>query len=174
VLGGGMTAVDAAVQAKKLGAEQVCIAYRRGPQQLSASTDEQRWAQVNGVNIRCWSAAKEILWHNGQVCGVRFVRTELHNGSLVETSESFVLGADMVLKAIGQSMVPEPLQQKIRLCNGRIEVDEMQRTSLPGVWAGGDCCAAGQDLTVQAVEHGKRAAASIHQALKQAIHQATN
>ena len=65
VIGGGMTAVDAAVQSKLLGAEDVHMVYRRGPESLSASTAEQEWAQTNGVTIHHWLAPVEMLGRDG-------------------------------------------------------------------------------------------------------------
>ncbi|MBB6561037.1 glutamate synthase (NADPH/NADH) small chain [Acidovorax soli] len=166
VIGGGMTAVDAAVQSRKLGAEEVTIAYRRGAESMSASHVEQEWAQTNGVTIRHFAAPKEVLSADGAVTGVRFAATAMEGGRLVETGESFVIAADMVLKAIGQTYVPEPVGQSIALTGGRIATDEEGRTSLARVWAGGDCRAGGRDLTVEAVEHGKVAAISIHATLQ--------
>ncbi|MDA8445569.1 NAD(P)-dependent oxidoreductase [Paracidovorax valerianellae] len=165
VIGGGMTAVDAAVQARKLGAEEVTIVYRRGADGMSASTVEQQWAQTNGVAIRHWAAPKELLSDSGAVSGMRFAATAQQDGRLVETGETFVLDADMVLKAIGQSYLPEHAGPAIALQSGRIATDDVGRTSVPRVWAGGDCRAGGRDLTVEAVEHGKVAAISISEAL---------
>ena len=165
VIGGGMTAVDAAVQSRKLGAEEVTIVYRRGAEAMSASAVEQQWAQTNGVTIRHWAAPKEVLSENGAVKGVRFAATALSGGKLVETGETFTLDADMVLKAIGQTFVAEPVGSRIALEGGRIVTDAEGCTSLPRVWAGGDCRVGGRDLTVEAVEHGKVAAVSIHAAL---------
>lgn len=165
VIGGGMTAVDAAVQARKLGAQEVSIVYRRGADAMSASAVEQAWAQTNGVTIRHWAAPKEVLCEGGAVKGVRFAATALLGGKLAETGETFTLEADMVLKAIGQTYVPEPAGSAIELKGGRILTDAEGRTSLARVWAGGDCRAGGRDLTVEAVEHGKVAARSIHAAL---------
>ncbi|WP_343590452.1 NAD(P)-dependent oxidoreductase [Paracidovorax wautersii] len=165
VIGGGMTAVDAAVQARKLGAEEVTIVYRRGAGSMSASQVEQRWAQTHGVTLRHWAAPQELLCEAGAVRGMRFAATALEGGRLVETGETFTLAADMVLKAIGQSYRPEYAGPAIALQAGRIATDAQGRTSAPGVWAGGDCRAGGRDLTVEAVEHGKVAAASIHEAL---------
>ncbi len=165
VIGGGMTAVDAAVQARKLGAEEVTIVYRRGGESMSASQVEQRWAQINGVTLRHWAAPQELLCEAGAVRGMRFAATALDGGRLVETGEVFTLEADMVLKAIGQSYRPEHAGPAIALQAGRIATDAQGRTSAPRVWAGGDCRAGGRDLTVEAVEHGKVAAASIHEAL---------
>lgn len=170
VIGGGMTAVDAAVQARKLGAREVTIVYRRGADAMSASTYEQEWAQKNGVTIRHWAAPKEVLGADGAVSGVRFATTKSEGGRLVETGETFTLAADMVLKAIGQTFVAEavaePVGKAIELERGRIRADEDGRTSHAKIWAGGDCRFGGLDLTVDAVEQGKRAALSIDAALR--------
>lgn len=165
VIGGGMTAVDAAVQSRKLGAEAVTIVYRRGAEAMLASAVEQQWAQTNGVTIRHWAAPKEVLSEGGAVKGMRFAATALSGGKLVETGETFTLDADMVLKAIGQTFVAEPVGKGIALEGGRIVTDAEGQTSLARVWAGGDCRVGGRDLTVEAVEHGKVAAVSIHAAL---------
>ncbi len=165
VIGGGMTAVDAAVQSRKLGAEEVTMVYRRGPDGMSASSYEVDWAQKNGVTVRHWAAPKEVLIHDGQVHGLRLAMTELENGKLIETGESFTLAADHVFKAIGQTFGAQPLGAMVELQGGRILADAQRRTSHPKVWAGGDCCIGGRDLTVEAVEHGKVAALSIHAAL---------
>ena len=165
VIGGGMTAVDAAVQSRKLGAEDVTIVYRRGASAMSASQVEQEWAQTNGVKIRHWAAPKEVLSEEGAVRGVRFAITALDGHQLVETRETFTLEADMVLRAIGQTFKAEPAGNAIALQGGRIATDDAGRTSLARVWAGGDCRVGGRDLTVEAVEHGKVAAVSIHEAL---------
>ncbi|WP_075217505.1 NAD(P)-dependent oxidoreductase [Mongoliimonas terrestris] len=170
VIGGGMTAVDAAVQAKKLGAEDVTMVYRRGQAQMNASAYEQEVAQVNGVKIVTFAAPAALHGANGVVTGVEFERTrDGLSGRLEGTGERFVLAADQVMKAIGQVFVPGPVAgetaEAVALEKGRIVVDAEGRTSLPKVWAGGDCVLGGEDLTVQAVEHGKIAARSIHAAL---------
>ena len=159
VIGGGMTAVDASVQSKKLGAREVTMVYRRGVEGLSASGHEQEWAQKNGVTLRCWAAPKQVLSEGGQVTGVVFAVTALAGGKLVETGEQFTVEADLVLKAIGQTFVADV--PSIELQGGRIATDDAGRTSHPKVWAGGDCRYGGRDLTVEAVEHGKVAAIAI-------------
>ena len=164
VIGGGMTAVDAAVQSRLLGAEQVTIVYRRGAEAMPASAYERNWAQTNGVTIREWAAPKEVLMDkDGGLNGMRFAETKLSDGKLVETGESFNLEADMVLRAIGQTFVAGPA---VELRNGRIATDEAGRTSHAKVWAGGDCRYGGRDLTVEAVEHGKQSAISIDAVLR--------
>ena len=162
VIGGGNTAIDAATQSRRLGAEIVTIVYRRGPEHMSATHHEQEWAQTNGVAIRHWAAPRRLLGEAGRVAGVEFVRTDAasHGGT-------FVIEADMVLKAVGQMFLPGSLDLAIE--NGRIAVDAERRTTLPGVWAGGDCIA-GADLTVAAVQDGKVAAESMHRALMGAAH----
>lgn len=160
VIGGGMTAVDAAVQSKKLGAREVTMVYRRGLEAMSASPHEQEWAQKNGVSLRTWAAPKQILAEGGRVTGVEFAVTREQGGQLVETGERFAIEADLVLKAIGQSFVAAPVPE-IELKQGRIATDAAGRSSHPKVWAGGDCRFGGRDLTVEAVEHGKQAALSI-------------
>ncbi len=162
VIGGGMTAVDAAVQSKKLGAEDVTIVYRRGQDGMSASGYEQDWAQKNGVKLKHWAAPRAIVENGQKVSGVEFAYTRLEGGKLVETGETFTLEADVVLKAIGQTFVVDDIGSTIKLTHGRIATDAHGRTSNPKVWAGGDCRYGGRDLTVEAVEHGKQAALSIH------------
>lgn len=163
VIGGGMTAVDAATQAKLLGAQDVHIVYRRGPENMSASIAEQAWAQTNGVTIHHWLTPVAIEGIDGHVNAVRFARQAQRNGQLAPTGEIEILQADMVLKAIGQRLGNQVLAQVgLTLEGGRIATDAAGQTSLPGVWAGGDCRAGGLDLTVEAVEHGKLSAQAIH------------
>jgi glutamate synthase (NADPH/NADH) small chain len=162
VIGGGMTAIDAGVQSKLLGAERVDIVYRRGREHMSASREEQELALTRGVTIQHWLAPVEVLGEGGSVRAVRFARQRLVAGRLAPTGEECLLEADMVLKAIGQRLGNPVLPQcGLTLRDGRIAVDVSGRTSLSGVWAGGDCIAEGQDLTVDAVAHGLRAARDI-------------
>ncbi len=171
VIGGGNTAIDIAVQTKRLGAEDVTIVYRRGPAQMSATAHEQDFAQTNGVRIKHWAKPARVLGEGGRVRAAEFEYTEIgEQNKLVGTGERFQLAADQLFKAIGQTFVPDPLQdgaqQVLDLRGGRIAVDAERRTSLPGVYAGGDCVAGGQDLTVQAVEDGKVAAHAIDRYLR--------
>jgi dihydropyrimidine dehydrogenase (NAD+) subunit PreT len=166
VIGGGNTAIDAATQARRLGAEDVTIVYRRGPEQMTATGEEQVWAQTNNVRIRHWAAPTRLVSAPSQtVTGVEFARTTIDAAGWVTlTNETFVLAADMVLKAIGQSFVADPVDGGPAVRDGRIVVDADRRTSLDGVYAGGDCVP-GADLTVAAVQDGKLAAAAIHRQL---------
>jgi dihydropyrimidine dehydrogenase (NAD+) subunit PreT len=166
VVGGGMTAVDAAVQSKRLGAENVTIVYRRGADKMKASLFERELAQTSGVVIRNWARPAALEGHAGVFSGAVFEDTHEHEGVLASPGSVFRVEADMLFTAIGQRGAPEALDgAPIELEHGRIVVDGERRTSLEGVWAGGDCVLGGEDLTVQAVEDGKQAARSIIAAL---------
>jgi glutamate synthase (NADPH/NADH) small chain len=164
VIGGGMTAIDVAVQSKLLGAEDVTILYRRGAEQMKASTYEQHLAQTKGVKIKHWVMPREVLAQDGKAVGLRCEYTREAGGKLSGTGETFDIPADMIFKAIGQSYV-DVLGGRLELEGGRIKVDSLKRTSVAGIWAGGDCVAGGKDLTVASVDDGRRAAESIHQFL---------
>jgi glutamate synthase (NADPH/NADH) small chain len=169
VIGGGMTAIDIASQTKRLGAETVTIAYRRGPEQMNASDYEQEVAQTDGVLIRHWLRPKSLVGSGGRVVGIELEYTREENGRLVGTGETLTLECDQVFTAIGQGFLPADVDGiPLTLEKGRIKVDAEWRTSVPGIWAGGDCVVGGQDLTVAAVEDGKQAALSIDRALRSA------
>lgn len=169
VIGGGMTAIDIAVQIKKLGAENVTIAYRRGQESMNASKYEQDLAQVNGVTIKHWLQPKALKRNaDGTVNAIELEYTSMQEGRLNGTGETITIQADQIFKAIGQVFDPEPLKDSgIGLSKGRISANDQRRTSVAGIWAGGDCIAGGDDLTVSAVEDGKIAAESIHKTLMQ-------
>jgi dihydropyrimidine dehydrogenase (NAD+) subunit PreT len=169
VIGGGNTAIDAATQARLLGADDVTIVYRRGPEHMTATDKEQAWAQTHDVRIRHWAAPVRLISGTGArgdcVAGVEFTRTMLDAaGRLVPTQHRFVLPADLVLKAIGQRFAVDASEEMPVIRDGRIVVDADRHTSLSNVYAGGDCIA-GADLTVVAVQDGKLAAAAIHRQL---------
>ena len=167
VIGGGNTAIDIAVQIKKLGAESVTMVYRRGFDEMGATEFEQQVAQTNGVLIRTQAQPHRILIEDDQLAAVEFEYTKKDaNGQLTGTGETFVLPADQLFKAIGQVLDASPLEadEKPELTGDRIKVDKFQHTSLPDVWAGGDCTP-GKDLTVTAVQDGKIAALSINEYL---------
>ena len=173
VIGGGMTAIDIASQTRRLGAEDVTIVYRRGQEQMSASLKEQDWAQTNGIRIKHWSRPSRLVTEKSAVTAVEFEYTKLDaGGKLTGTGERYTLAADMVFKAIGQTLVADPFvegnKQVLEMQDGRIKVDGERHSSLAGVWAGGDCVAGGEDLTVAAVEDGKQAALNIDAWLKRA------
>jgi dihydropyrimidine dehydrogenase (NAD+) subunit PreT len=167
VIGAGNTAIDMAVQIKRLGAQDVTLVYRRGYDAMSATGHEQEIAKQNHVRMRTWAAPLDVLLDEaGRVRGMRFEETRLDNGKLVGTGSFIEIAADAVFKAIGQSMDPagisDDMARQLERAGDKIKVDAFFRTVLPGIYAGGDCVAPGQDLTVQAVQHGKLAALAIH------------
>ncbi len=163
VIGGGNTAIDAAIQSRRLGAEEVTLVYRRGPETMGATVVEQAFARDEGVRIVHWARPVEVHGIDGAVSAIEFAYTaRATDGRPQDTGERLTLAADSVLKAIGQVMdAPGGLDLKA----GRIRVDAEFRTTAAKVWAGGDCVGGKVDLTVQSVEDGKRAAASIHGSL---------
>src|SRR5262249_20151258 len=143
--------------ARRLGAQEVTLAYRRGPQSMSATVDEQAFAERNGVLLRHWLRPARLIG-NGHVSAIELEYTCTDGqGRLAGTGETVTIAAGMVFRAIGQTLVAADLPA---MTGGKIDVDADRQTSLPGVWAGGDCIA-GIDLTVQAVQDGKVAAQAI-------------
>ena len=169
VIGGGNTAIDIAIQSKRLGAEFVSLVYRRGAEHMSATGHEQEFAQLNGVSIIHWAQPHAIAGEGGHVRTITFEHTELAGGRLQGTGKHVTLPADIVFTAIGQIFLPDPLAtdtaSPINLEDGAISVNDDRQTSLPDVFAGGDCIP-GVDLTVQAVEDGKQAAIAIDRRLR--------
>lgn len=159
VIGGGMTAVDAAVQSKLLGAQNVTIAYRRGRDAMGASKFEQDLAASKGVTIM--TGVQPVALHgNGAVQEIELEYTSDDGSGLKGTGETVRVAADQVFKAIGQSLDGAP--GALALEGRKIAVTGAGQTSVSGVWAGGDCASGGDDLTVTAVAEGRDAAMDIH------------
>lgn len=156
VIGGGMTAVDAAVQARLLGAGNVTLAYRRGRDRMGASGFEQDLAATRGVRIL--TNVMPVAMAEG---AVTLEYTAEIDGRLQGTGERLELAADQVLRAIGQTLVPVA---GIETRGGKLAITGAGRTGVAGVWAGGDCTP-GEDLTVVAVAEGRDAAEDIHATL---------
>jgi len=165
VIGGGMTAIDVATQARLLGAQEVTIAYRRGRDNMNASAVEQNQSSSKGVTIRHWMKPAEVTKSETGSLLVKMEFTSLSGGKLAGTGKFQTFEVDQLFTAIGQTLASVDAIDGIAVENGRIQVDEGFRTSHPSVWAGGDCVAAGEDLTVTAVAQGRDAAESIHAAL---------
>jgi glutamate synthase (NADPH/NADH) small chain len=162
VIGGGMTAVDAAVQSKLLGAQNVTIVYRREQGKMSASGYEQDHATSAGVRI-VTNAAPVAVHGDGAVAEVEFAYTEEGPEGLKSTGQTFRLKADQLFKAIGQTLTGAP--DGLTVTGGKIATTGAGRTSVAGIWAGGDCASGGEDLTVTAVAQGRDAAEDIHASL---------
>ena len=169
VIGGGMTAIDAAVQSKLLGAEEVTIVYRRGPEQMKASLWEQELAQTKGVKIMHWAKPLRLLVEDGKAIGARCESRAETTASSSAPARSFTLPADMVFKAIGQTFVPAPLDGAAARSSSTAGAS--RRRGAPHLDAGRLGRrrlrrAGGEDLTVAAAQDGKLAAReSIHRAL---------
>jgi len=169
VIGGGNTAIDIALQSRKLGAEEVTLVYRRGESDMSATWFERQLAQSEGVVIRTMAKPHRIIGDGSGISAVEFETTQYDESDTLQgTGRVFSVPADMLFKAIGQCM-DELLDCDIELQGRRIQVDAHACTSKPGIYAGGDCVS-GLDLTVAAVADGKRAAEVIHQTLLEKRH----
>jgi glutamate synthase (NADPH/NADH) small chain len=159
VIGGGMTAIDAAVQSKLLGADSVTIAYRRSRDRMGASRYEQDLAASKGLRLM-FNVQPVAVRGNGAAAEIELAYTS--GPDLTLTGESIYLPADQVFRAIGQTLATDT---GLRLDGGKIAVEGSGRTSVKGVWAGGDCASGGDDLTVTAVAEGRDAAMDIHAVL---------
>ena len=158
VIGGGMTAIDAAVQSKLLGAEEVTLVYRGSQTKMPASQYEQEIAKSKGVRI-IFNAKPITIEGSTAVENIKFEQAV--NGSAA--NKNFVLKTDHVLKAIGQLLTSD--SQNLETEGSKIKVNALFETSVKNVWAGGDCVSAGDDLTVTAVAQGRDAAENIHSKL---------
>jgi glutamate synthase (NADPH/NADH) small chain len=136
------------------------MVYRRGREQMSASGFEQDLAAAKGVNIRHWLAPRRVLTSGGKVSGIELDYMRMDGDRLVASGETITIACDQVFKAIGQTLATDG--EGVRLAGGKIEVDAEGHTSMPKVWAGGDCATGGDDLTVTAVAEGRDAAESIN------------
>ncbi len=167
VIGMGMTAIDAATQARRLGAGEVTIVYRRTQNEMPCTNAELNIAKMDGCNIIWLAAPLEIIGIDGKVN--RLVCTVMNLGepdasgrrSPVETGKTLVLDVDMVIKATGQ--VPyKSLVDDSQLANasGKIVINADGSTNIPGIFSGGDCVNGGKEV-VDAVQAGKEGAAGI-------------
>jgi len=168
VIGAGNTAIDAAIQAKRLGASNVTLAYRRGEASMSATPWEVDLARRNHVKMIFWASPSH---YDAVASKLHFKQTIVKQGQLTTTDKSFSLNADMLLSAIGQKLNENLFQalpdsetpaegDRLKISGGKVVVCKNYQTSINGVFAGGDCIT-GDDLTVQAVQDGKKAAHAI-------------
>jgi dihydropyrimidine dehydrogenase (NAD+) subunit PreT len=176
VIGGGNTAIDAVTAARRLGAEVVYMVYRRSQEEMSAFDYELELARQDGVNF-VWQVqpVRVIDGGAGHVAALECVRTQAETKAAgkrrsfapVPGSE-FRLDVEMVIKALGQKRKIDFLKQipDLQLANGCVTVNpDTMQTSNPRYFAGGDCINGGGEV-VDAVAHGKKAAAGIHHALE--------
>lgn len=176
VIGAGNTAVDAATIARRLGAERVTMVYRRSEAEMTAYLHEYEFAKLEGIEYRFLTQPIAVELTDGKVSGLRCVRMQLGapdasgrpSPSPVAGSE-FVLPVNQVIKAIGQEKPSLAQVLGLQTEKGYIKVDDGFQTSLPMVFAGGDCVRAkGSASTVMAVQDGKLAAFAIHAKLQAA------
>jgi dihydropyrimidine dehydrogenase (NAD+) subunit PreT len=167
VIGMGMTAIDAATQAKRLGAKEVTLVYRRTQEEMPCTEHELNIAKLDGCNIIWLASPTEVKGENGKVtqliCETMKLGEPDASGrkSPVPTGETITLDVDMVIKAAGQ-MPFESLVNNNHLenRNGKLSVKEKTATNLSGVFAGGDCVNGGKEV-VDAAQAGKDGAAAI-------------
>jgi dihydropyrimidine dehydrogenase (NAD+) subunit PreT len=168
VIGGGNTAIDAANAARRLGAEEVHLFYRRTEREMPAFAFEYDRSKVEGVNFHWLAQPLEIMGRDGCVSGVRFSDMQLvaadssGRRSVTATGSTFDYACDMVIPALGQSRLTALLGDRgIETKAGTVVVDRPTgRTSNPKYYAGGDCVNGGREV-VDAVADGKRAAIAI-------------
>jgi len=163
VIGAGNTAIDAANASVRLGAREVHMIYRRGPEQMSAFAFEYEHAKMEGVKF-LWHAKVAHILGTDKVEALELVPLKAAtDGSLVPKPDgSFVLETDFVVLAIGQATHTDFLKDgRITLERGRIMIDRHTgQTSNPKYFAGGDCVNGGREV-VDAVADGKRAGVGI-------------
>ncbi|HAO04554.1 MAG: NAD(P)-dependent oxidoreductase [Chitinophagaceae bacterium] len=167
VIGLGMTAIDAATQAKRLGAQKVTIIYRRTENEKPCTQVELDLALLDGCEIIWLAAPKEVLTEAGKVKALVCSKMQLGEPdtsgrrSPIETGETFTLQADMIIKAAGQMPFENLISQyNISNAKGKIKIDENSSTSIKGVFAGGDAVNGGKEV-VDAVQAGKDGAKAI-------------
>jgi glutamate synthase (NADPH/NADH) small chain len=171
VIGAGNTAIDCATIAKRLGAERVTMVYRRTDREMTCYEHEYDFARKEGIEFRFLTQPARVLLGGGHPVGLECLRVELGEPDAsgrpaprtVADSE-FALHADQIVKAIGQQKPSLATLLGLEINKGFIAVDAGFQTSLPAVYAIGDCIrASGAASTVMAVEDGKLAATAIHQ-----------
>ncbi|HQX97124.1 MAG: NAD(P)-dependent oxidoreductase [Chitinophagaceae bacterium] len=167
VIGMGMTAIDAATQAKRLGAKEVTMLYRRTQDEMPCTEVELDIAMLDGCKIIWLTAPKEVKGINGKVTELVCSKMKLGEPdtsgrrSPIDTGETFTLDVDMVIKAAGQTPFEDLIEDlKIQNLKGKITIDGNCSTNIQGVFAGGDAVNGGKEV-VDAVQAGKDGAKAI-------------
>jgi heterodisulfide reductase subunit A len=174
VIGGGNAAVDAARVAKRLGAKEVSIVYRRSRAEMPAIEIEIEEAEQEEVKLHILVAPVRVLTENDRVNGIECIRMELGEPDAsgrrrpvpIESSE-FNMEVDNVIMAIGQTVDKAMLPKELEYTNqGTLSVDSVTlQTNVEGVFAGGDVVSGPADV-IKAVAAGKEAAISIDRYLR--------
>ena len=167
VIGMGMTAIDAATQAKRLGAKEVTMLYRRTHEEMPCTEYELNIAKLDGCEIVWLASPKEVIGSNGKVAQLECALMELGEPdasgrrSPVDTGKTFTLDVDMVIKAAGQVPFENLVTTTgLKNKNGKIVIDGSCATNIKGVFAGGDAVNGGKEV-VDAVQAGKDGAKAI-------------
>jgi dihydropyrimidine dehydrogenase (NAD+) subunit PreT len=174
VIGAGNTAIDCATIARRLGGGHVTMVYRRSEREMTCYEHEYRFAREEGIEFRFLSQPCRVLLNGKETVGLECLRVDLgapdrsgRPGPVLISGSEFVLEADQIVKAVGQQRPPLAELLGLRAANGFIAVDQDFETSLPGVYAIGDCIRShGAASTVMAVQDGKIAAAAIERKMK--------
>lgn len=173
VIGAGNTAIDAATQAKRLGAERAVIIYRRSEADMSAYAFEYQHAKDDNTQFIFHAAPVEILSRDGHVTGLKLAQTRVTATGRMEfiPGTEWIEPFDLVLKAVGQEKQASLLHSLFpRLAldpRGVVLRDPLTgATNLPHVFTGGDCANGGREV-VNAVGEGKKSAHAIHTFLTQ-------
>ena len=173
VIGAGNTAIDCATIAKRMGAEQVTMLYRRSEKEMTAYAHEYEFIKREGVRFAFLTQPVRVVAENGKLQGLECLRVSLgvvdasgRPSPQVVAGSEFLISADQIVKATGQEKPHLATLLKLKTEKGFIQVDSKFETSLAGVYAGGDCIRArGAASTVMAVQDGKLAARAIHERL---------
>jgi len=171
VIGCGNTAIDAATQALRLGADSATVIYRRGEDDMSAYEFEYELAKADGAEFLFHTAPVEVLAADGHVCGLRLVHTFVNAAGKAEPvpNSEFTEAFDLVLMAVGQEKQAALLKQLFPALaldpRGAVHHDTLTgQTNIPHLFTGGDCANGGREV-VNAVGEGKKAAHGIHRFL---------
>lgn len=167
VIGMGMTAIDAATQAKRLGAKEVTMLYRRTKEEMPCTQKELDIAMLDGCEIIWLAAPKEVIGEQGKVKALKSTVMKLGEPdasgrrSPVATNEEFTIEVDMVIKAAGQIPFEAMVTGNgLDNSNGKIRLKDKATTNVAGIFAGGDCVNGGKEV-VDAVQAGKDGAEAI-------------
>ena len=174
VIGGGNAAVDAARTARRLGAEEVTIVYRRSRAEMPALYAEVEEGQREGIKMQVLAAPVAVLAEQGRLSGIQCIRMQLgepdeskRRRPMPIKGSEFNIPVDNVIIAIGQIVDRVSLTKDLEYTSfGTVSVDPATfQTNIEGVFAGGDVIS-GPDDVISAIEAGKEAAISIDHYLK--------
>lgn len=168
VIGGGNVAIDAAITARRLGAKEVTIVYRRTQDEMPCIKDDLEQALCEDINLKTNWAPNKVLTTNGKAVGLEVIKCTTtydkvtgERGLKLESCNKEIINADTILLAIGQQVDLSYIESELGFSGRRITVNpETQQTNTIGLYAGGDNVT-GPDTVIGAVAEGSRAAVAI-------------